>query len=120
MHAWYGGRGRVIATRLAALRANGCHVQVIPGITMGSQIRSTLRKAGVPLATIRHPARRTHQKVLQISGHYGSDTSARLVFTGSHNWSDRGLQCDDNILRIDSPTAYQRYAADFATIWRRG
>jgi phosphatidylserine/phosphatidylglycerophosphate/cardiolipin synthase-like enzyme len=95
-------------------------VQVIPGITMGSQIRSTLRKAGVPLATIRHPARRTHQKVLQISGHYGSDTSARLVFTGSHNWSDRGLQCDDNILRIDSPTAYQRYAADFATIWRRG
>ena len=120
MHAWYDARGYAIAQKVAALRQAGCHVQVIPGATMGSSIRSTLRNAGVVMATIRHPARRTHQKVLQISGHFGNDTSARLIFAGSHNWSSRGLQCDDNILRIDDPAAYRQYAANFRTIWQHG
>ena len=120
MHAWYGARGYAIAQKVAGLRQSGCNVQVIPGATMGSTIRSTLRNAKVALATIRHPSKRTHQKVLQVSGHFGHDTSARLIFAGSHNWSNRGLQCDDNILRIDDPAAYRQYASNFRLIWHHG
>ena len=61
-----------------------------------------------------------HQKVLQISGHSGDEPVARLVFTGSHNWSSRSLNCDDNILRIDSRNAYRQYSQNFRYIWRNG
>lgn len=120
MHAWYDPRGVALANKLASLRGKGCTVQVIPGETMGKTIRKTLRDAKVQIAKVRHPSGRVHQKVLQISGHQGRDTSARLVFTGSHNWSSRGLQCDDNILRIDSQKAYQQYAHNFRYIWNNG
>jgi phosphatidylserine/phosphatidylglycerophosphate/cardiolipin synthase-like enzyme len=120
MHAWYDPRGVALANKLASLRGKGCTVQVIPGETMGKNIRKTLLDAKVQLAKVRHKSKRVHQKVLQISGHQGNDTSARLVFTGSHNWSSRGLSCDDNILRIDSPNAYRQYAHNFRYIWNNG
>jgi phosphatidylserine/phosphatidylglycerophosphate/cardiolipin synthase-like enzyme len=120
MHAWYDPRGQALATKVASLRQQGCRVQVIPGETMGSHIKSTLSDAKVQFPKVRHPRQRTHQKILTISGHFEDDTSASLVFTGSHNWASRGLDCDDNILRIDSATAYRQYAANFTTIWRHG
>ena len=120
MHAWYDPRGVALANKLAALRGQGCKVQIIPGETMGKTIRKTLRDAKVEFAKIRHPAKRVHQKVLQISGHNGDDRSARLVFTGSHNWSSRSLNCDDNILRIDGRNAYRQYSRNFRYIWRNG
>lgn len=120
MHAWYGPRGVALANKVVALRRAGCGVQVIPGETMGTKIRAALKGAKVGFPKVRHPRQRTHEKVLQVSGHFGGDTSARLVFTGSHNWSSRGLDCDDNILRIDSPAAYSQYARNFRYIWHHG
>jgi phosphatidylserine/phosphatidylglycerophosphate/cardiolipin synthase-like enzyme len=120
MHAWYGPRGLALANKVASLRKQGCRVAVIPGETMGTKIRATLRDAKVKFPKIRHPKKRVHQKVLTISGRFASDTSAQLVFTGSHNWSSRGLDCDDNILRIDSRTAYRQYASNFRYIWHHG
>jgi phosphatidylserine/phosphatidylglycerophosphate/cardiolipin synthase-like enzyme len=120
MHAWYGPRGVALANKVASLRQAGCVVQVIPGETMGSKIKDTLTTAGVGFPKVRHKRQRVHQKVMQVSGHYGDDTSAQVVFTGSHNWSGRGLDCDDNILRIDDPAAYAQYARNFRYIWFHG
>jgi phosphatidylserine/phosphatidylglycerophosphate/cardiolipin synthase-like enzyme len=120
MHAWYDPRGKAIATKVASLSQAGCRVQVIPGETMGTKVRSLLGDAKVKFPKVRHPKQRTHQKILQISGHFGHDTSASLVFTGSHNWASRGLDCDDNILRISSRTAYEQYARNFRYIWYHG
>jgi hypothetical protein len=120
MHAWYGPRGVALANKVVSLRRAGCRVAVIPGETMGTKIRAALKDAKVKFSKIRHPRQRVHQKVMQVSGHFGDDTSAQVVFTGSHNWSSRGLDCDDNILRIDSPTAYSQYARNFSFIWHHG
>jgi phosphatidylserine/phosphatidylglycerophosphate/cardiolipin synthase-like enzyme len=120
MHAWYGPRGLALANKVVSLRQAGCVVQVIPGETMGSKIKANLTGAGVGFPKVRHTRQRVHQKVLQISGHFGDDTSAQVVFTGSHNWSSRGLDCDDNILRIDSAAAYSQYARNFRYIWYHG
>lgn len=120
MHAWYGPRGLSFANKLASLRKQGCRVAVIPGETMGSKIKAALVDAKVRFPKVRYPHKRTHQKVFTVSGHFGSDRSAEVVFTGSHNWSSRGLDCDDNILRIDSASAYAEYARNFSFIWHHG
>jgi phosphatidylserine/phosphatidylglycerophosphate/cardiolipin synthase-like enzyme len=119
-HAWYGPRGVYLAKKVAALRTQGCIVQVVAGITMGSVVRSTLVKAKVSLAPHRRSGVYTHQKTMTISGVFGGDTSSRMVFTGSHNWSDRGLTNDDVILRVDNAAAYAKYVSNFRDMWHNG
>ena len=76
--------------------------------------------AGVAIARVRHASVHTHQKVLTVSGGYDGNPRAEVVFTGSHNYTDRALTCDDTVLRIAGATAYEQYAANFRDIWRHG
>jgi phosphatidylserine/phosphatidylglycerophosphate/cardiolipin synthase-like enzyme len=119
-HAWNGTRGIYLAKHVAALRAQGCVVQVIYGVGTGSTVKSILTKAGVQLSTIRHPKARTHQKTFMVSGNYEGNPAAQVVFTGSHNWSNGALKRDDVMLRIEDPAAYAQYAANFDDIWNHG
>ena len=119
-HAWNGTRGTYLARQVAALAQQGCIVEVIYGVGTGKTVRSILTAAGVKGNTVRHKGVLTHQKVLTVNGVYDGDTSAQVVFTGSHNWSDGALKRDETILRIDSPAAYAQYKANFADIWMHG
>jgi phosphatidylserine/phosphatidylglycerophosphate/cardiolipin synthase-like enzyme len=119
-HAWFGPRGVAIAKRVAALRTQGCVVQVVPGISIGSSVTSVLKGAGVQIARIRHRDIRTHQKTLTISGNFEGNRGNRVVFTGSENWTDRALVCDDVVLRIPGAAAYAQYAANFLDMWNNG
>ena len=119
MHAWFGPRGLFLAKHVAALSRAGCVVQVVPGVSVGPDVRRTLTSAGAQLAQVRHPTIRTHQKVLQISGLYAGHRR-RLVLTGSHNWTDWALRCDDVVLRVRGAAAAAQYAADFQDMWDNG
>ena len=44
----------------------------------------------------------SHMKMYAVSGHVGSDRSSWYVWTGSNNWTDRGLHADEATLRIRS------------------
>jgi hypothetical protein len=119
-HAWFGDRGRYLAQKVADLSRAGCLVRVIPGKSVGDGVQDTLRRAGVAIARVRHGSVHTHQKVLTVSGGFDGNPRAEVVFTGSHNYTDRALTCDDTVLRIAGATAYEQYAANFRDIWRHG
>jgi phosphatidylserine/phosphatidylglycerophosphate/cardiolipin synthase-like enzyme len=119
-HAWFGDRGRYLARKVADLSRAGCLVRVIPGKSVGDGVLDTLRQAGVAIARVRHSSVHTHQKVLTVSGTFDGNPRAEVVFTGSHNYTDRALTCDDTVLRIAGAAAYDQYAANFRDIWHHG
>ena len=119
-HAWNGTRGIYLARKVAALRAQGCVVQVIYGVGVGTTVRSILTNAKVAMSKGRRPGIRTHQKSLQVSGNFDGNAGASMVLTGSHNWSDGAMRRDETILRIQNAAAYAQYKANFEDIWSNG
>ncbi len=119
-HAWFGDRGRYVAQKVADLLRAGCVVRLIPGVSVGEGVQDTLRQAGAEIAQVRHPSARTHQKVLLVSGGFDGNPRAEVVFTGSHNYTDRALTCDDTVLRVAGSAAYDQYVANFRDIWFHG
>lgn len=119
-HAWNGTRGTYLARKVVDLKSQGCVVQVIYGVGMGTTVRTMLARAGVGLSAGHHKGIRTHQKTLLVSGSFDGNPGADVVFTGSHNWSDGALKRDETILRIDNPAAYAQYKANFEDIWYNG
>jgi hypothetical protein len=119
-HAWNGTRGIYLAQKVAELQAQGCLVQVIYGVGVGTTVKGLLTRAGVALRANTRPGIRTHQKVLTLSGVFNGKPDSTVVFTGSHNWSNGALKRDETILRISDPNAYAQYAANFEDIWTNG
>jgi phosphatidylserine/phosphatidylglycerophosphate/cardiolipin synthase-like enzyme len=116
-HAWNGDRGRNVAFKIAELQRSGCQVQVLYGVGTGSAVTSILAAAGVALSGGTHKGIRTHQKVMVIAGGYDGIPSTYRAWTGSHNWSDRALQRDDLIVRIDNPQLAEQYVYLFDQMW---
>ena len=119
-HAWNGNRGIYLARKVAELQSQGCVVQVVYGVGVGTTVRGILSKAGVQLRANTKPGIRTHQKILTVSGVYDGRPDAQVVFTGSSNWSDGALKRDETVLRISDPAAYAQYAQNFEDIWNNG
>ena len=109
-----GGRGAKIARRVKELHRRGCNVRLVYSQLVG-QSRWILR--GVPR---NHLVRDRdgdgaydiylHMKAMAISGHYGNDRGARIVFNGSANWSGTGLISDENGLVIRRDWVERQYA----------
>lgn len=119
-HAWNGTRGRYLADKVIELKRQGCTVSVIYGVGMGSAIRSILQNAGIAMSAGHVKGVRTHQKTLLLSGIYDGDPAARIVWTGSHNWSNGALRRDETILKITGEQSYDQYLANFNDIWTNG
>ncbi len=119
-HAWNGNRGVYLAQKVAELQSQGCVVQVVYGVGVGTTVRSILTRAGVQMRANSHRGIRTHQKILTVSGVYDGRPDAQVVFTGSSNWSDGALKRDETVLRISDPAAYAQYAQNFEDIWANG
>ena len=129
MHAWNGDRGTYIARRLRHLYAQGCDVKVLWALA-GSGMKRVMGMS-TPRGTVpRHSDSYntdcdelqevdmySHQKYLTISGHYGDDTSASYVFTGSSNWTPQGISGDELILRAHGPHLVNQWNRNFDFIW---
>jgi phosphatidylserine/phosphatidylglycerophosphate/cardiolipin synthase-like enzyme len=129
MHSWNGPRGTYIARRLRNLFAQGCDVKVMWSLG-GAEMKSTIG-ARTPRGTVpRHadgyntdcdPEQAvdmySHQKYMTISGHYGDDRAASMVFTGSSNWTHSGLVGDEIILRANGAHLVDQWDANFDYIW---
>lgn len=119
-HAWNGERGKYLARKVAELEGAGCDIEVIYGVGMGAAVKTILDSAGVPTSKGRVKGVRTHQKTLLLSGVYAGDPDARIVWTGSHNWSDGALRRDEIIFKVQGQAAYDQYLANWNDIWAHG
>jgi phosphatidylserine/phosphatidylglycerophosphate/cardiolipin synthase-like enzyme len=129
MHSWNGDRGAWIARRLRHLYADGCNVKVMWGLA-GAKMKDVIG-AQTPRGRVPRHANGydtdcdelnqvdmySHQKYFTISGHYGKDRSASLVFTGSSNWTHSGVSGDEMILRARGPALVKRWNTNFQNIW---
>jgi phosphatidylserine/phosphatidylglycerophosphate/cardiolipin synthase-like enzyme len=129
MHSWNGDRGTWIARRLRHLYADGCDVKVmwaLGGATMKKTIGAQTPRGQVPRHANGYDTdcdeldqvdMYSHQKYMTISGRYGEDRSASLVFTGSSNWTHSGISGDEMILRVRGAGLVKRWNTNFQNIW---
>ena len=118
-HAWNGMRGRYLVNKVADLHRSGCDVKVMLGVGAGRVIKTVLANQGVP-TNYGETDKKTHQKLMFVSGAMAGDPASTIVWTGSHNWSDKALKRDDVLKRIDSAEAFAQYDANFEDMWANG
>ncbi len=64
---------------------------------------------------------RVHTKYMMVSGIFGSNRSASLVWTGSANWTKPSLRRSDEVtLRIRSKGTHSHYLTNFRDAYRNG
>ncbi|WMX46678.1 phospholipase D-like domain-containing protein [Streptomyces roseicoloratus] len=111
-----------VASKLVSLKNAGCSVILAhdgaPG-SMGAGVESVIsgkltqrvqchedRGTGVAKAGL-------HSKYLLIEGTYDGVTGRKLVWTGSHNYTNPALRAnDETLLKIDHATLYGQYKAN--------
>jgi hypothetical protein len=128
MHAWFGTRGMALANKVRSLYGHGCYVRVLYSF-MSFKVfkklqRGTSSRMQVRRTIFSHNGRTayiySHFKNIDISGRVGSDRSAKVVYTGSNNFTNDGLgRFDEVIMRIESASAYRSYTRQFAYIRKR-
>ena len=128
MHSWFGKRGRYLAAEVRDMYRRGCYVRIVYSM-MSRQVFTQLTSGTGPrmrASRVLFPGPRgvvankySHMKMYAVSGHVGSDRSSWYVWTGSNNWTDRGLHADEVTLRIRSHSIYKRYVRHWKFIKRR-
>ncbi len=124
MYQWSILRVR-LAERIWSLDDRGCKVTIMfdptrvdPGV-LRALTRSGGRHGGVtivPAATDEDENgivdQMVHDKYMLVNGVYAGDTSAKVVFTGSANWTNNALHYNDEyMLRIWDSAVYNAYAS---------
>jgi phosphatidylserine/phosphatidylglycerophosphate/cardiolipin synthase-like enzyme len=123
MYQWSVLRIR-LAERIWDLDDQGCKVTIMFDPTrVDSQVLATLTKRGgrhggptiVPAATDDDDNgvvdQMIHDKYWLINGVYAGDTSAKVVFTGSANWTNNSLHYNDEyLLRIWDNAVFKKYS----------
>ncbi len=61
----------------------------------------------------------SHFKNIMASGNVGGDSSSRVVWTGSNNFTSDGTHFDEVMLRIKDADAYNQYVGRFKFISNR-
>jgi phosphatidylserine/phosphatidylglycerophosphate/cardiolipin synthase-like enzyme len=109
-----------VAKKFGALKKAGCDVKMIvrrKGAGTGKKIMPVLRQSGIdvsvyPTAT----GNGVHSKYLLIDATFNG-TKQKLVFTGSHNYTNAALHLnDETLLRVDDASAYAAYLANWNSI----
>ena len=118
MHSWFGDRGDYLARRVRQMYDRGCYVRILYSfmsarihgeLTWGTGSRMVARRVLFPGPHGVVASKYSHMKMFAASGHVGSDHSSWVVWTGSNNFSDRGLRADDVTLRIPIKSVYDVY-----------
>ena len=127
MHAWFNARGLRFARQVRKMYNQGCYVHVLYGF-MSFGVFKILRNGTGSRMTVRrtlfsHNGHTgyvyTHFKNVLANGHVGNDTSARVVWTGSNNFTDSGTHFDEVMMRIPFASAYFDYRRQFRYISNR-
>ncbi len=127
MHAWFGTRGLGLANQLRRMYSRGCYVRVLYGF-MSYGVFKKLRTGTGARMSVRRTVFAgpndiayvyTHLKNISISGHVGRDRSAKIVYTGSNNFTNEGLNFDEVMVRIASGRVYNSYVRNFHYTSRR-
>jgi hypothetical protein len=130
MYGWRAERGLYLADKVAALSRQGCDIRVLVSAG-GRQVVGTLKRAGVLVKSADLDLDDnddtgfggtafeifTHEKYMLLSGSFRG-TSGHQVWTGSENWSGRGLMNDEVTIRIPRKAVHSAYLANFDLIWR--
>ena len=128
MHSWFGKRGRYLAAEVRDMYRRGCYVRIVYSmmsrgvydrLTSGTGPRMRASRVLFPGPRGVVANKYSHMKMYAVSGHVGSDRSSWYVWTGSNNWTDRGLHADEATLRIRSHSTYKRYVRHWKFIKRR-
>jgi len=118
MHSWHGTRGKYLAERVREMYNRGCYVRILYSfmghgtyslLTHGTGSRMVARRVLFPGPSGLVAAKYSHMKMFAASGNVAGDSSASVVWTGSNNWSDRSIRCDEVTLRIASRSVYDAY-----------
>ncbi len=130
MYAWAWKRGTMVATKMADLKRRGCRVRAILSAP-GARVVGVLRRAGITMRTadrnLDHnietgfdetPFEKfTHEKWMTVNGTYDGQP-ARILWTGSENWSTLSLHNDELTVQIPDGRAVKAYTNHFDYVWR--
>lgn len=129
MYQWAELRIR-LAEKLWELDDTGCIVELIYNPTTTDQvIIDALTKPGGRYGGVKliraHEDRNAdgilehfvHNKFMLVNGIYAGDTSAKVVFTGSGNWTNTALHYGNEImLKVNDWSAYNAYASHYGRV----
>lgn len=128
MHAWFGLRGLAIEQAVRALYDRGCYVHILYSfmtpkvyyrLTHGTGGRMTARRTIFSLDGDKYADVYSHFKNIDVSGNVAGDSSARVVWTGSNNFTSDGDHFDEVLFRITSAAAFRQYRDHFRSISQR-
>lgn len=118
MDAILNDRGIKIGKRLARLYEQGCDIHITYAL-MGNQVLQVVRhtsRGAIPIRQIVQDFnndgiydRYLHAKVMTVSGVYGKDRSAQIVWNGTENWSGLALLSDEVGMEVRKQGALRKY-----------
>lgn len=110
-----------IAQRLCELADSGASVRVVRGVmddAVSALLRSAPRVELRALDDVRRPTGRIHSKYMLIDGNYANIADAKIVITGSHNYTQTSLRRnDETLLRFDLAAIHDQYLSNFLAMW---
>lgn len=100
-----------VADKLVSLKNAGCSVEAVLGTGAAPEIISTLQTGGVKVLPFEAPTGESvHSKYLLIDGMYNGAPDRKIVWTGSHNYSDNALRDnDETLLKVDDATVFDAF-----------
>jgi len=130
MHRWAGVRGAYLARKVVQLYGRGCNVRVMHG-SADDRVRAAIvrpsTRGQLPIRANGFDEsgdgvidRYSHQKYVVISGHFGKNRSEERIYTGSSNWSRRGVTGDELIFMARGHRLVRQWTANFDYLWRNG
>ncbi len=128
MHAWFGLRGLAIQRAVRTLYSHGCYIRILYSfmtpkvhylLTHGTGSRMSARRTVFSLDGDRYADVYSHFKSIAASGNISGDSSNRVVYTGSNNFTSDGDHFDEVMLRIHRKDAYRQYRDQFKFISKR-
>jgi hypothetical protein len=124
MHAWFGTRGLKLADQVRHMYNQGCYVRVLYSFMSYGVFKKLKKGTGSRMSVRRtlfshngHTAYLySHFKNISVSGYVGGNRGARVVWTGSNNFTNDGTHFDEVIMRIPYASAYRSYVNHFKYI----
>jgi hypothetical protein len=124
MHAWFGTRGLGLADQVRHMYDQGCYVRVLYSFMSYTVFKKLTRGTGSRMSVRRtlfsHNGRTaylySHFKNISVSGYVRGVRGARVVWTGSNNFTNYGMHFDEVLMRIPSHAAYRSYVNHFKYI----
>ena len=128
MHAWFSARGVKIERAVKSLYRQGCVIKVLYSfmtkglyhrLKSGTGSRMSLRRTVFSTNGDKYADVYSHFKAIAVSGNVAGNHRARVVWTGSNNFTGGGDRNDEVMLRIASIGAFKQYRNQFRHITRR-